>query len=113
MRKDIHPENYRDVIFHDTTSGEKFLLGSTVATEGTDTWTDGKEYPVYRLEVSSASHPFYTGQEMTLDTGGRVDRFKKRMAAATPKKAAPKAEEAKPAEAPVDENQETSEEDKA
>ena len=86
MKKDIHPENFRNVIFHDVTSGERFLLGSTVKTSETDKWEDGKEYPLFRVEISSASHPFYTGQEMTMDTGGRVDKFKKRMAAAAPVK---------------------------
>ena len=78
MKKDIHPENYRQVIFHDNSSGERFLVGSTVQTEKTDKWTDGKEYPVAFVDVSSASHPFYTGQEKVMDTAGRVERFKAR-----------------------------------
>jgi large subunit ribosomal protein L31 len=78
MKKDIHPENYRPVIFHDNSSGERFLVGSTVETEGTDKWEDGKEYPLAFVDVSSASHPFYTGQEKVMDTAGRVERFKAR-----------------------------------
>lgn len=78
MKADIHPQNYRHVIFHDNSSGERFLIGSTVHTEATDTWTDGKEYPVKHVDVSSASHPFYTGQEKVMDTAGRVERFKAR-----------------------------------
>jgi len=78
MKKDIHPKNYRTVIFHDNSSGERFLVGSTIKTEATDTWTDGKEYPVAFVDVSSASHPFYTGQEKVMDTAGRVERFKAR-----------------------------------
>ncbi len=78
MRTDIHPENYRMVIFHDNSSGERFLIGSTIETKDTDTWTDGKEYPVARVDVSSASHPFYTGQEKVMDVAGRVERFKTR-----------------------------------
>ncbi|MBX2867015.1 type B 50S ribosomal protein L31 [Candidatus Kaiserbacteria bacterium] len=78
MKKDIHPDNYRKVIFHDNASGERFLLGSTIATEETDKWTDGNEYPVAHVDVSSASHPFYTGQEKVMDTAGRVERFKAR-----------------------------------
>ncbi len=78
MKIDIHPENYRMVIFHDNSSGERFLIGSTIESNTTDTWTDGKEYPVARIDVSSASHPFYTGTEKVMDTAGRVERFKVR-----------------------------------
>lgn len=80
MKKDIHPENYRDVIFLDTTSGEKFLVASTVETEDTDTY-EGDEYPLYRIEMSSASHPFYTGVEQVVDTAGRVEKFQRRQQA--------------------------------
>ena len=82
MKKDIHPDNYRPVIFHDTSSGERFLISSTVAAESTEKWTDGKEYPLHTVEVSSASHPFYTGQEKVIDTAGRVEKFKARQAKA-------------------------------
>ena len=78
MKTDIHPDNYRPVIFHDNSSGERFLIGSTVATEKTDKWTDGKEYPIKFVDVSSASHPFYTGQDKVMDSAGRVERFKVR-----------------------------------
>ena len=80
MKKEIHPENYRPVIFQDNSSGTRFLIGSTVATEATDTWEDGNEYPIAYVDVSSASHPFYTGQEKVMDTAGRVERFKARAA---------------------------------
>lgn len=66
------------VIFHDNSSGERVLIGSTVETEETDKWTDGKEYPLAKVDVTSASHPFYTGQEKIMDTAGRVERFKAR-----------------------------------
>ena len=82
MKKDIHPENYRKVIFVDNSSDEKFLIGSTIETEKTGKWEDGKEYPLVEVEISSASHPFYTGQEKVLDTAGRVERFKARAKAA-------------------------------
>jgi large subunit ribosomal protein L31 len=82
MKKDIHPDNYRQVIFVDNASGEKFMLWSTVETEEKDKWKDGKEYPLYRVEVSSASHPFYTGKKTTIDTAGRVEKFKQRQKAA-------------------------------
>jgi len=86
MKKDIHPENYRKVIFHDNSNNERILVGSTVETTETDKWTDGNEYPLKKMDVSSASHPFYTGQEKSLDTAGRVDRFKQRVAKAGKKK---------------------------
>lgn len=86
MKTDIHPEDYRMVIFHDNSSGERFLIGSTVATESTDTWADGKEYPVAYVDVSSASHPYYTGTEKVMDTAGRVDRFKQRASKAAGRK---------------------------
>lgn len=82
MKKAIHPENYRMVIFHDNSSNERVLIGSTVETTETDKWTDGQEYPIKKVDVSSASHPFYTGQEKIMDTAGRVDRFKQRMSKA-------------------------------
>jgi large subunit ribosomal protein L31 len=85
MKKDIHPKEYRHVIFEDSTSGKRFLIGSTVETSKTDKFDDGKEYPVFQVEISSASHPFYTGISKTIDTAGRVDKFKKRMAARKPK----------------------------
>ncbi|MFN3692540.1 MAG: type B 50S ribosomal protein L31 [Candidatus Paceibacteria bacterium] len=86
MKAEIHPENYRLVIFHDNSSGERFLLGSTIETTSTDKWTDGTEYPIAFVDVSSASHPFYTGQEKVMDTAGRVERFKARASKAVTKK---------------------------
>lgn len=86
MKADIHPKNYRLVIFHDNSSNERVLLGSTVDTTATDTWTDGKQYPLTTVDVSSASHPFYTGQDKTMDTAGRVERFKARASKATERK---------------------------
>jgi len=79
MKTDIHPANQRPVIFHDITSDEKYLILSTVETESTDKWTDGTEYPLYKVEISSASHPFYTGKETIIDSAGRVDKFRARM----------------------------------
>lgn len=80
MKVDIHPQNYREVVFQDASSGTQFLIGSTVETNETTTY-NGKSYPLYVVEISSASHPFYTGKQATLDRAGRVDRFKKRTAA--------------------------------
>jgi large subunit ribosomal protein L31 len=77
MKKDIHP-NYRDVVFWDLSSDFKFLTRSTIETSENITWEDGKTYPVYKVEVSSQSHPFYTGKNVLVDTAGRVDKFRKR-----------------------------------
>ncbi len=82
MKEKIHPKGYRKVIFEDASSGERFLIGSTIKTNATGEWTDKKEYPRVTVEISSASHPFYTGKETVVDTAGRVDKFKKRLAAA-------------------------------
>jgi large subunit ribosomal protein L31 len=80
MKADIHPAQYRSVVFQDAGSGTQFIIGSTVETTQTTT-VDGKKYPLYVVEISSATHPFYTGKQTTLDRAGRVDRFKKRTAA--------------------------------
>jgi len=77
MKKDIHP-NYRLVVFQDNSANFSFLTRSTVRTRDTIKWEDGKEYPLYKLDISSASHPFYTGQQRLVDTEGRVERFMKK-----------------------------------
>ena len=92
MKKEIHPANYRQVIFQDVTSGEMFLIGSTVKSSEKGKF-DGKEYDLVKVEISSASHPFYTGKETVLDTAGRVDKFKQRALKVT--KSAPKTPKAK------------------
>ncbi len=85
MKKDIHPKNYRDVLFIDNSNSTEFIISSAVKTSETGKAKDGKEYPVFRVEISSASHPFYTGNEKTLDTAGRVERFKAKQAKASKK----------------------------
>lgn len=77
MKPGIHP-NYREVVFQDLSSDFTILTKSTIDTKETIKWKDGKEYPLVKVEVSSASHPFYTGKHKLLDSGGRVDKFKKR-----------------------------------
>jgi large subunit ribosomal protein L31 len=77
MKKDIHPE-YREVVFQDISSDFAFLTRSTIKTKETIQWTDGKEYPLVKVEVSSKSHPFYTGTQNIVDTAGRVDRFRRK-----------------------------------
>jgi large subunit ribosomal protein L31 len=75
MKKGIHPEDYREVVFQDRAAGFSFLTRSTIKTNDTIEWEDGKEYPVYNVEISSASHPFYTGRQKFVDTAGRVEKF--------------------------------------
>lgn len=77
MKKDIHASNYRPVVFVDQASGIQFLIGSTIETSET-TRFEGEEYPMRLVEISSASHPFYTGEDRTLDKTGRVEKFKQR-----------------------------------
>ena len=77
MRKGIHP-NYSEVVFHDTQSDAKFLTKSTLTSKEKIKWDDGKEYPLIKIEVSSASHPFYTGKKIFVDTASRVEKFNRR-----------------------------------
>lgn len=77
MKQGIHPV-YREVVYQDMSSGFTFLTRSTAQPKDTIKWEDGKEYPVIKVEVSSASHPFFTGQEKMLDTQGRVERFNRK-----------------------------------
>ncbi len=76
MKKDIHPD-YREVVFKDVSSDFEILTRSTVKTTDKTTF-QGKEYPLFKVDISSASHPFYTGTQKIMDTEGRVDRFKKK-----------------------------------
>lgn len=82
MKKDLHPKNYRPVVFQDLNNDFAFLTRSTVATDETVKWEDGKEYPLVKVHITSASHPFFTGEERVLDIEGRVDKFKARAKAA-------------------------------
>ena len=77
MKKDLHPE-YKEVVFLDTSSNFKFLTKSTMKSSETIKWEDGNEYPLVKIEVSSASHPFYTGKKLFVDTAGRVEKFNRR-----------------------------------
>ena len=77
MKENIHPK-YRPVVFRDTASGTLFLTRSTVKTNETIEYEDGNEYPVFNIEISSASHPFFTGKQKLVDTAGRVERFKRK-----------------------------------
>ena len=77
MKAEIHPD-YAPVVFRDLTSGETFLTRSTATSEKTIEWEDGNSYPVIDVEISSASHPFYTGKQRILDSAGRVEKFNQR-----------------------------------
>lgn len=80
MKKEIHPEGYRMVVFKDISTDYSFLTQSTAPSRETVEWEDGKEYPLVKLEISSASHPFYTGKMSFVDTAGRIDKFNKKFA---------------------------------
>ena len=88
MKKGIHPDSYRLVVFKDMSNGHTFLSRSTAGSKETVKWEDGNEYPLVKLHISSASHPFFTGEEKIIDTEGRVDRFKARAKAAEDRRAA-------------------------
>lgn len=88
MKSSIHPTNYRLVVFSDEVAGFSFLTRSTAPTKDTVKWEDGNDYPLVKVHISSASHPFFTGEEKIIDTEGRVDRFKARFAKAEERKQA-------------------------
>jgi large subunit ribosomal protein L31 len=98
MKKNVHPK-YQQVLFVDSSTGHKFVCGSTLQPEGKETF-NGVEYPVYRVSVSSASHPFFTGSKGLVDAEGRVDKFKKRYSAAQARTAKSDTEEEQPEEQP-------------
>lgn len=78
MKKDLHPDSYQLVVYEDLNNGFRFLTRSTATSDETIKWEDGNEYPLIKVHVSSASHPYYTGEEKILDVEGRVDKFKAR-----------------------------------
>ncbi len=88
MKNNLHPTDYRPVVFSDDVAGFAFLTQSTAQTKETIKWEDGNEYPLVKVHISSASHPFFTGEEKIIDTEGRVDRFKAKFAAAEARKEA-------------------------
>jgi large subunit ribosomal protein L31 len=102
MKKDLHPDNYKFVVYEDLNNGSKFLTRSTANSDEKVKWKDGNEYPLIKVHITSASHPFFTGEERILDIEGRVDKFKARAAAgkaAKDKRAAAAQKLAKRAEA--------------
>jgi large subunit ribosomal protein L31 len=104
MKKSLHPDNYRPVVFEDLNNGFRFLTRSTVIADENTKWEDGNEYPLVKVHISAASHPFFTGEERILDIEGRVDKFKARAAAgaaAKDKRAAAASKEANRHEAKI------------
>jgi large subunit ribosomal protein L31 len=91
MKKTLHPDDYRLMVFEDLNNGFRFLTRSTAKTEDTTKWEDGKEYPLVKVHISAASHPFFTGEERILDIEGRVDKFTARV-----EKAEARADSSKP-----------------
>jgi large subunit ribosomal protein L31 len=105
MKKGVHPDNYRPVVFQDTNDNSTIITRSTVATDETIT-LDGVEYPLIKVHISSSSHPFFTGEERIVDVEGRVDKFKARAEAARKAREAKSATKPKAAKKPrVDETQ--------
>lgn len=90
MKKDIHPSNYRSVVFKDMSNEYMFLGKSCANTKDTVKWEDGNEYPLIKLDISHTSHPFYTGKMMLIDTAGRVDKFAQRYGSVRARRTAPK-----------------------
>lgn len=80
MKKGLHPDQYRLVVFKDMSNGTSFLTRSSAQTKESVKWEDGNEYPLLKLEISNTSHPFFTGQKMLVDTAGRIDKFNKKYA---------------------------------
>ena len=75
MKKDLHPKDYRFVVFQDVSCDYSFLTRSTINTKDTIKWEDGKEYPLYKMDISNKSHPYFTGQQNLVDTAGRIEKF--------------------------------------
>ena len=78
MKKNTHPKEYRYVVFQDVSCDYKFLTKSTIDTKDKIKWEDGKEYPLYKLDISSQSHPYFTGEQNLVDTAGRIEKYLKK-----------------------------------
>ena len=78
MKKDLHPKDYRLVVFQDSSCNYSFITKSTIATSESIKWEDGKEYPLYKLDISDKSHPYFTGQQNLVDTAGRIEKYMKK-----------------------------------
>jgi large subunit ribosomal protein L31 len=78
MKKNIHPKDYKYVVFQDVSCNFSFLTRSTIQTKETIKWEDGKEYPLYKVDISNKSHPYFTGQQNLVDTAGRIEKYMKK-----------------------------------
>lgn len=105
MKKDLHHKDYRLVVFEDLNNGTRILTRSTIAAEETIKWEDGNEYPLVKVHISSASHPFFTGQEKLVDIEGRVDKFKARAEAAKAAREAKQSKKPRKSESKAEESQ--------
>jgi large subunit ribosomal protein L31 len=109
MKKEIHPDDYRLVVFQDTSCDYSFLTRSTVQTSDTIEWEDGKEYPLYKLEISDRSHPYFTGKQNLVDSAGRIEKFNRKYKISTDEVIETAEETPASEEVPTDEVVETAE----
>ena len=110
MKKEIHPDDYRLVVFQDISCDYTFITRSTVKTSDTIKWEDGKEYPLYKLEISDRSHPYFTGKQNLVDSAGRIEKFNRKYNISTDQAAEPADQAQVSKEAPADEKVESVEE---
>ncbi len=110
MKKEIHPDDYRLVVFQDVSCDYSFLTRSTVKTSDTIKWEDGKEYPLYKLEISDKSHPYFTGKQNLVDSAGRIEKFNRKYKISSDEVAETVEEVPASGESPTDEVAETAEE---
>tara|TARA_B100000809_G_C15061648_1_gene502608 strand:- start:505 stop:879 length:375 start_codon:yes stop_codon:yes gene_type:complete len=113
MKKEIHPDNYRLVVFQDVSCDYSFITRSTVQTSDTIKWEDGNEYPLYKLEISDKSHPYFTGKQNLVDSAGRIEKFNRKYKISTDKVVEAVEEAPESEEAPADEVVEAAEEAQA
>ena len=110
MKKNIHPDDYRLVVFQDVSCDYSFITHSTVKTSDTIKWEDGNEYPLYKLEISDKSHPYFTGKQNLVDSAGRIEKFNRKYNISSDKVVETAEETSISEEAPADEVVETAEE---
>ena len=110
MKKEIHPDDYRLVVFQDVSCDYSFLTRSTVKTSDTIKWKDGNEYPLYKLEISDQSHPYFTGKQNLVDSAGRIEKFNRKYNISVDEVVETAEETPTSEEAPADEVVETAEE---
>ena len=110
MKKEIHPDDYRLVVFQDVSCDYSFLTRSTVKTSDTIKWEDGEEYPLYKLEISDKSHPYFTGKQNLVDSAGRIEKFNRKYKISTDQVEKPEDKAQVSKDSPADEKVEPVEE---